>query len=534
MISALWRSGLLLILLSYGSGFGQNIRSNQGRSDSTFIQAKEEYAIALQSEKPLVAAKALQSLGRLYFHAGQYPQSLSYYAQAGQKLEQLGEKKWLAENHNALGELYYYSKQPQQARLQYEQALLLFKTVSDASGIATTYGNIGHLYEKRQLYDSAFYYQQQALHQYLSAHNREGTAKIYENMGSIFEDLERYDSAQVYFQRALKVNLQTKDSLLRIEIYNNLGDILRKTGHFQKSLIYSRKAYELALQTHERHYLSGSTNDIGKAYHLMGLNDSAYHYVSLSRAYEAEIYSLESSQQLALTQTLFDTEKKNNEIERLTNERQFNQLMTIAVIIGLLLLIGLVSLAYNRQKMKVRNEQTLSRQNQLVYETQRELMQSELRNQQLQEEQLKNELAIRSKELSTHILHIIQKNQALEDLKGNLDKLIKDDKRDHKKQIKKIVQQINDSFSHDQYWLEFSSTFEQVHQSFFEKLRLHSDQLSISDLRLVALLKMNLTSSDISTLLGISQDSLRVTRYRLRKKLNLAAGESLTAFIQGI
>ncbi|WP_157830375.1 hypothetical protein [Siphonobacter sp. SORGH_AS_0500] len=45
---------------------------------------------------------------------------------------------------------------------------------------------------------------------------------------------------------------------------------------------------------------------------------------------------------------------------------------------------------------------------------------------------------------------------------------------------------------------------------------------------------MNLTSSDISTLLGISQDSLRVTRYRLRKKLNLAAGESLTAFIQGI
>ncbi len=534
MISALWRSGFLLILCSCFSGFGQNNRPNQVRPDSTFSRAKEEYATALQSEKPLVAAQALQLLGKLYFHAGQYPQSLSYYAQAGQKLEQLGEKKLLAENHNALGELYYYSKQPQQARWQYEQALVLYRKLSDASGVATTYGNIGHLYEKKQLYDSAFYYQKRALKQYVSARNREGIAKIYENMGSIFEDLERYDSAQVYFQRALAVNLHTKDSLLRIEIYNNLGDILRKTGRARESLTYSRQAYELALQTQERHYLSGSTNDIGKAYNLMGENDSAYHYVALSRAYEAEIYSQESSQQLALTQTLFDTEKKNNEIERLTNERQFNQLMTTATVIVLLLLIGLVTLAYNRQKMKARNEQALSRQNQLVYETQHELMQSELRNQQLQEEQLKHELDIRSKELSTHILHIIQKNQALEDLKSSLDKLIKDDKRDHKKQIKKIVQQINDSFSHDQYWLEFSSTFEQVHQSFFEKLRTHSDQLSISDLRLVALLKMNLTSADISTLLGISQDSLRVTRYRLRKKLNLAAGESLTAFIQGI
>jgi len=50
----------------------------------------------------------------------------------------------------------------------------------------------------------------------------------------------------------------------------------------------------------------------------------------------------------------------------------------------------------------------------------------------------------------------------------------------------------------------------------------------------VALLKMNMESQDIATLLGISQDSLRVVRYRLRKKLNLQQGESLTAFIQSL
>jgi DNA-binding CsgD family transcriptional regulator len=45
---------------------------------------------------------------------------------------------------------------------------------------------------------------------------------------------------------------------------------------------------------------------------------------------------------------------------------------------------------------------------------------------------------------------------------------------------------------------------------------------------------MNLESGDIATLLGISQDSLRVIRYRLRKKFNLQQGESLTAFIQSL
>ncbi|WP_315822302.1 hypothetical protein [Paraflavitalea speifideaquila] len=48
------------------------------------------------------------------------------------------------------------------------------------------------------------------------------------------------------------------------------------------------------------------------------------------------------------------------------------------------------------------------------------------------------------------------------------------------------------------------------------------------------LLKMNLTSADMATLLGISEDSIRVMRYRLRKKLNLPQGESLTMFIQSL
>jgi DNA-binding NarL/FixJ family response regulator len=100
--------------------------------------------------------------------------------------------------------------------------------------------------------------------------------------------------------------------------------------------------------------------------------------------------------------------------------------------------------------------------------------------------------------------------------------------------MQQIIQQINQSFNHEQHWKEFTLAFEQVHQSFFEKLKQRSGDLTSTDLRLIALLKVNMDSKDIAGLLGISIDSLRVARYRLRKKLDIDQGENLSTFIQAL
>jgi hypothetical protein len=129
---------------------------------------------------------------------------------------------------------------------------------------------------------------------------------------------------------------------------------------------------------------------------------------------------------------------------------------------------------------------------------------------------------------------VIQKNQLLEGLRDRLSFLVKEEKRDQKKQMQQLIQQINQNFNHDQYWDEFRETFGQVHQQFFDSLKRHSEELTSNDLRLLSLIRLNLASGDISTLLGISPDSLRVSRYRLKKKLNLGADESLTNFVHSV
>ncbi len=386
--------------------------------------------------------------------------------------------------------------------------------------MAVTYGKIGHLYEKSHRYDSAFYFQRQALAQYLQADNQQGMAKIYENIGSIYEDLARYDSAGYYFREALRVDREAGDQIASIEVLNNLGDVLRKTGRYREALAQTRQALDLALVTNEQYQLAGAYRDISRSYNLLGINDSAYYYLELSRKHLLDIYSRESSKQVALLQTVYEMEKKNHEIERLQNARKMNGVIGAAVVIVIILLIVLGTVIISRQRLRMRHAQILSEQDRRSWETQQQHMQTELENRKL--------------ELTTHTLHIIEKNQLLEELRNRLDELVKDDRRDQKKQLKQLHQQINHSFHHDRYWDQFRDMFEQVHQTFFNNLKQYCDSLTPSDLRLVALLKMNLPSGDIATLLSISPDSLRVMRYRLRKKLNMEQGESLTAFIQSL
>lgn len=93
---------------------------------------------------------------------------------------------------------------------------------------------------------------------------------------------------------------------------------------------------------------------------------------------------------------------------------------------------------------------------------------------------------------------------------------------------------INQNVNHEKQWKEFTGIFEQVHQVFFDKLNALYSDLTTNDIKLLALHKMNMDSKDMATILGISPDSLRVARYRLRKKLNIPEGDTLNTFVQGL
>ncbi|EDM36530.1 Tetratricopeptide TPR_2 [Pedobacter sp. BAL39] len=505
-----------------------------GRPDSVFLQLKKQSIKAANAGNLDEQGSALRKMGEICFHLGHYGRALEYLLDARAMFEKIKRDDLLADNFLSLGTLYFYNRDTLKSKQSFNTAMHLFKKRNNQQGIAATLGKLGHLLEKKQKYKEAFSYQQQALKVYIAINDRSGMARTFENLGSIHEDLATYDKAMSYFQSALDIYQKSGQVVPSIEVINNIGDIYRKTAQLEKAISYYFKALALSKKFNEMYQINSAYRDIAKSYNLKNNNDSAYKYAELSRSYLLKIYSIEGNKQMAFLQALNDLEKKNNEIRTLQNEKKMNVIITIATVLVIILLLLSVFLLTSRQRIKLSAERQYSKQQFEIFETQRKLMEADLKNKEMEETQLKSDIELKSKELTTQVLHVIRKNQLLESLKSQLEEMAKDDKRDQKKQFRQVIQQINQNFNNDNYWTEFRQLFEQIHHSFFDNLNRQFPGLTATDLRLISLLKMNMDSNDMAAMLAISQDSLRIARYRLRKKLNLDQGENLVSFLQSI
>lgn len=531
------------LLFSFLSIAQPPIREAQWSSLITLTQAKPDSAYALYKGYLLQARKegnrqteanCLLHLGAIHLHFGQYNLAFENLLQAEAIFRSESLFTGLSKTLNELGNVYYYNQQRDKALACFREAYTLNEQWRNAAGMALASGNIGKMFEKQMRYDSAFFYQQQALKFAQQAGDKDILARTYEHLGSIMEDNARYDSAWIFYTQAHDLFEASFNEVALAEVINNLGDVLRKTGKVHESIEFTRKALQKAEETNDKYQQNSALRDLSKCYNLLGINDSAYLFLERSRDLMQEIYTGETSRQTAVLQSYYDTEKMNTEIERLQAQKRFGLTLIIASLAILLLVSLLAFLYFSKQKLKMQADRALALQKESIYKTQKSLMEAELRNTHLLEENLKQQLEVKSNELSSQLLHLIQKNELLEEIKSGLAGIIKNDKRDQRKELKTLFNSINQSFNRDQYWDEFRGIFDQVHGSFFKHLNETGIDLSPTEMRLLSLIKMNISSQDTATLLGITTDSLRVTRYRLKKKLGLDNGASLTGFVQSI
>ena len=83
----------------------------------------------------------------------------------------------------------------------------------------------------------------------------------------------------------------------------------------------------------------------------------------------------------------------------------------------------------------------------------------------------------------------------------------------------------------DSDWEQFEAHFDQVHENFLRNLRNAYPNLTPKDQKLCAYLRMNLTTKEIAPLMNISVRGVEISRYRLRKKLELETDTNLVDFI---
>lgn len=211
---------------------------------------------------------------------------------------------------------------------------------------------------------------------------------------------------------------------------------------------------------------------------------------------------------------------------------------TLAWIIYILMLVALAGLAYRffmrsmeKSRLKEQQEQK-DKYRQREQQLKEEALLTEKEMIRLRNEKLNMEMIHKEKELANSTYLIIQKNEILNKLKTDLNKIRNAVSDEHlKNEINITMKRIGKELDNEKQWQLFNTHVEQVHEDLFKKLTVQHPCLTPRELSLCAYLRMNISSKEIASLMNISTRGVEISRYRIRKKLGLDRNANLTDFM---
>lgn len=185
----------------------------------------------------------------------------------------------------------------------------------------------------------------------------------------------------------------------------------------------------------------------------------------------------------------------------------------------------LIAQAILRHNLKNLHKEEQSRQ-----EAERQVEQQRL--QELKSKVLEAELQNKNNELTLQTSTLVKRNQAIQALLEELDKQKESMGDRYPNKLYNRMRTLMEETLNDQAdWVLFESHFNSTHQNFIDRLRQQYSDITSGDLRICCLLRMNLSTKEIASLLNISVRAVELRRYRLRKRLALEGDTNLVDFL---
>ncbi len=213
----------------------------------------------------------------------------------------------------------------------------------------------------------------------------------------------------------------------------------------------------------------------------------------------------------------------------------------VAFYIYFMLFIALISLSVwfaiyrielSKRKEKNKHEQEI-RKKEEQYKRQALVAEKEIIR--LRNEKLQSEMIHRDKELANQTMSVIQKNEVLIKLRDEIQRVVSITEDDElKKKLVQLNRRLVREIDNKKQNKIFETYFDEVHEDFFKRLTERFPSLTPREQRLCAYIRMNISTKEIAALQNISTRGIEISRYRLRKKLELDRETNLGTFISGI
>lgn len=487
-------------------------------------------------------------------------QSIIYGQQARALAGAIDDQKGLAYANRVIGVANWAKGSYDDGLTYLFEGLEQYRSMKDTLGEANCMMNIGLIYADRFDYDRAleFYFDALRLFEEINASGRSGTT--YTKIASIFIDQNKLDAAQDFLKRSLSIHEDNNFDYGEMEVYNRLGVLNSAEKEYDSAIFYLEKSL----------LLSSTINDVeGKTKTLL---DLAKIKMEQNQLREAETFLLEglpfareigshkwlkeiyeklqilNRRKGDLNQAIYFYDQYNLERDSLFNEETINNISRLEARLAsteqqrqidlrekqivilqqqtdlqrsrILILVIAILLVISAAFLIIRSRQAIAKH--------REEKAEDIA------EKARREVEFKNRELSSYTVNFVQKNRLFEDLIESIQEIKKRSTPEVNKNLIAIEKTVKSHIKVDQDWQDFKLRFENVHKGFFDKLHETFPSLTNNDLRLSVLVKMNFSIKEIGEMFGISPESVKTARYRLKKKLNLPSDMNLNDFLNEI
>ncbi len=516
----------------------------QKKADSAYLLLQEAHLYFKQ--KSAITDQLGYSnyyLARIYSDIRDYSRMEASYNKALEIFEKTGNRLFYSFALNGLGTFHGKQSNFVKALEYFSRAYeLKMEAGEDASielnNICIAYRNMGQLKEAIEFGKKSF----------RSAESNKDTVSMitsFDSLGDVFEDDGQADSALWYYGQALLLAEQINDLQQQSSIKYEMGILQRKNGDFLDAIstyhqilnsdvassklkessllqlanayfdmgradsatLYARRAFEAFQLMEDYHRGREAALLLKKLYKQTGNAGLALTYSDFVEVYRDSLDSRNKADLFSDLRVQLETLEKVKSIELLEKQSQIDTLtiqrLAVFIVASALLILLTSSLIWFWYKGKQRTQQQES-------------------------DRLKMEVQQSREALNRQTLHMMHVNNSLSEVEENLRSIPTEQKS---REVQQVLKKINMGKALERDWENFDKYFGNVHGGFFQKLNNLSDNLTLHEKRVCALVRLNLNNREISTILNIEANSVKMVKYRIKKRLQLDESVDLYQFL---
>lgn len=448
----------------------------------------------------------------IYIETAHFDEALEYCTKAHTLFSEKKDLENLAKVNSYFAFIYAQLNNTPKAIDYYKKTLGFYKTKNDKTGIIKSLNNLGNAYFVLSRYDSSQYYFQKSQMVLQEYNDPVLKAFVLSNLGKLFFSKKEYTQAENYLLEAKNILQQNKinDKEANYNANYNLATFYIKQNKPLEALDYAIKTGD---------FVQKNIVDFNNIKYLSNL----YNAYLLNKDYKNATITFQKYDSI---REILNIEEKAVNVERIKAQHEYelkhklntlkqdkrNLVYTVILVVFLLVIIISVLIAIN---YKNRTE-ALDLEKKLI-----EAREKELEFDNHMKEKLLVHQSLEQQKVETIITSILEKINGLKGKYQNTD------------EISEIVNELKVN-TKPNTWEDFEYHFLQVHESFYKKLEQKHPNLTNYDKRLAAMLKLRLSTKEISNLLNVTHRTIENSRTRLRKKLNLTnTKEDLSKYLDG-